>query len=162
MLTLNRPKQPSNSIPFLAEDFFAFGLDQEGRSQEAIVAWRDLLAGAPANDPWVAVAHQALARLEGASPGVPGPSAADVEGAETLSAEERMVMIGGMVDALAARLASDPDDAGGWARLIRSYMVLGRAVEASAALETARQAFAADTGKLAIVETEARTLGLIE
>jgi cytochrome c-type biogenesis protein CcmH len=142
--------------------FIAFGLDQEGRSEEAIAAWRDLLAIAPANAPWAGVARQELERLGGSAPGVPGPSAEDVEAAEALTSEERQGMIGGMVDRLAERLASDPDDAEGWARLIRSYMVLNRKEDAEAALKMARREFVADNEKLAIVEAEARAVGLIE
>jgi len=142
--------------------YLAVAHEQEGRSDEAIAAWRELLALAPANASWVAVARRALARLEAGSADLQGPNADDVEAAETLTPGERMDMIGGMVDRLAARLASDPDDVEGWARLIRSYMVLGKANEAEAALATARQEFAADGEMLAIVEAEARTLGLIE
>ena len=142
--------------------YLAVAHEQEGRNDEAITAWRELLALAPANASWVAVARRALARLEEGAPDVPGPSAGDVEAVETLTPGERAGMIGAMVDQLAARLASDPDDAEGWARLIRSYMVLGKANEAESALATARQAFVADGDKMAIVETEARTLGLIE
>lgn len=142
--------------------FLALALDQEGKREEAIIAWGELLEGAPANAPWAAVARRALSRLEGGSSGLEGPSAADVDAAQSLTPEERMGMIGSMVDRLAARLDADPDDAEGWARLIRSYMVLDRVAEAESALDTARQTFADETEKLAIVENEAGTLGLIE
>jgi cytochrome c-type biogenesis protein CcmH len=46
-------------------------------------------------------------------------------------------MIEGMVNGLAARLKRQPDDADGWIRLIRSYVVLGRADEAAKAAEAA-------------------------
>ena len=53
-----------------------------------------------------------------------------------------------MVSRLAARLKDEPDDVEGWLRLIRSYVVLGRA---DAAAEAARSALdgvhdAADRG----------------
>ena len=111
----------------------------------------------------------ALARLEGPPAGAPeatvaarGPTAEDVEAAAAMTPDERMAMIGDMVDTLAARLESDPDDAEGWARLIRSYMVLGRTDEANAALAKARGEFDGEAEKLAVVEGEARELGLIE
>jgi cytochrome c-type biogenesis protein CcmH len=71
-------------------------------------------------------------------------------------------MIEGMVASLAARLDADPSDAAGWARLVRSYMVLDRKDEARAALAEAQQALAEDPEKLSVVEAAARTLGLIE
>jgi cytochrome c-type biogenesis protein CcmH len=148
--------------------YLAVALDQEGRADEAIAAWRDLLDGAPADAPWAVVARQALARLEGTpaapepGPAVPGPTAEDVAAAAAMTPEERMAMIGGMVDSLAARLAAEPDDPEGWARLIRSYMVLGRTDEAGAALTRARDELQGDAEKLAIVEEQARMSGLIE
>jgi cytochrome c-type biogenesis protein CcmH len=142
--------------------YLAVALDQEGRKEEAIAAWRDILDGASPDAPWAEVARQALTRLEGAPPAQPGPSAEDVEAAESLSAEERTDMISGMVASLAARLEANPQDAEGWARLIRSYMVLDREAEARGALEKARNAVGSDTEKLAIVENEARRAGLME
>jgi cytochrome c-type biogenesis protein CcmH len=71
-------------------------------------------------------------------------------------------MIEGMVASLAARLDADPSDAAGWARLVRSYMVLDRKDEARAALAKAQESLGKDPQKLAIVEAEAKTLGLIE
>jgi cytochrome c-type biogenesis protein CcmH len=71
-------------------------------------------------------------------------------------------MIAGMVESLAARLDGDPGDANGWARLIRSYMVLDRVADARAALVRARSALASDAGKLAIVDSAAREAGLVD
>ena len=142
--------------------YLAVALDQEGRKEEAIAAWRGVLAGAPPDAPWAVVAREALTRLEGAPPATPGPSPEDVEAAGALPPEERLAMIEGMVATLAARLETDPSDAPGWARLVRSYMVLDRKDEARAALEKARQALRDDTERLSLVEAEARTLGLIE
>jgi cytochrome c-type biogenesis protein CcmH len=51
------------------------------------------------------------------------------------SAQERQAMIEGMVAKLAARLEQQPDDADGWSRLGRSYMVLNHP-------DKARDAFA--------------------
>lgn len=149
--------------------YLAVALDQQGRTGEAIAAWHELLDSAPDDASWAAVARRALARLEGtpvagAGPAVAprGPSAEDVRAAASMTPEERMAMIGGMVDSLAARLEADPDDAQGWARLIRSYIVLGRTDDANAALATARREFDGDDEKLAIVEAQAQELGLIE
>jgi cytochrome c-type biogenesis protein CcmH len=65
-----------------------------------------------------------------------------------------------MVTQLAARLESDPGDAEGWARLIRSYMVLGRGDDAKAALAKARTALAGKGDLLTRIEAEAKSAGV--
>jgi cytochrome c-type biogenesis protein CcmH len=142
--------------------FLALALTQEGKKDEALAAWRSLLGEAPAGGaPWVEVARQAVAQLEGApaSDGK-GPSAEDVDAAAKMTQDERQAMIGSMVQSLAARLETAPDDPEGWAKLIRSYMVLGRPDDARAALAKARIALAADAKGLASVEAEAAAQGL--
>jgi cytochrome c-type biogenesis protein CcmH len=69
-------------------------------------------------------------------------------------------MIEGMVASLDDKLQANPEDAEGWARLIRSYMVLGRPADAKAALARARTALAGKPDRLAIVEAEAKAQGL--
>ncbi|MEQ9691321.1 MAG: tetratricopeptide repeat protein, partial [Bauldia litoralis] len=104
-----------------------------------------------------------LARLESvAAPPGPGPTADDSVAAGVLAADDRAAMIEGMVAQLASRLESEPDDAEGWARLVRSYMVLGRPDDARAALDQARSALDGDEDKLAMVEAEAQASGLSE
>lgn len=77
-----------------------------------------------------------------------GPSAEAV--AETqaamqgMSESEQGAMIRSMVARLAERLAESPNDPEGWQRLIRSYVVLGEAEEARAALSQAREALGAE------------------
>jgi cytochrome c-type biogenesis protein CcmH len=77
-----------------------------------------------------------------------------------MAPEDRTAMIEGMVAQLSDRLGQEPDDAEGWARLVRSYMVLGRPDDARNALDRARVALAGDDGKLAAVESEAVAAGL--
>jgi cytochrome c-type biogenesis protein CcmH len=77
-----------------------------------------------------------------------------------MSPADRSAMIAGMVDSLAARLKTQPDDVEGWARLIRSYMVLGRDADAGTALANARAALAGDATKLALIDATAQQLGL--
>jgi cytochrome c-type biogenesis protein CcmH len=143
--------------------YLALALGQEGRTDEAAAAIRGLIAGAPPGAPWIDGLRGALARLETATPPPqPGPTSADVEAAGDLSASDRSAMIVGMVAELADRLESEPGDAEGWARLVRSYMVLGRPDDARAALGRARAALEGNTDKLALVESEARAMGLTE
>jgi cytochrome c-type biogenesis protein CcmH len=77
-----------------------------------------------------------------------------------MSAEDRTAMIEGMVAKLAARLEDNPDDPEGWARLIRSRMIMGDASGARSALDTATSVFAGMPEKLAIVMASARESGL--
>jgi len=68
---------------------------------------------------------------------------------------DQQAFIRQMVAALAARLASRPDDPAGWARLVRSYGVLGDAPRRAAALAQARVLFKDRPKDLALVEAEA-------
>jgi cytochrome c-type biogenesis protein CcmH len=146
-----------------ARFYLALGDGQAGRTDEAAAAIRGLIAEAPPGAAWVGGMNQLLAELEGGGPATqPGPTAADIEAAGAMSDADRTGMIEGMVAQLAERLEAEPDDAEGWARLVRSYMVLGRRDDAKAALDEARSALAGATDKLALVESEARATGLIQ
>ncbi len=153
--------------------YLALALGQAGKKDEAIAAWQALLAGAPETAPWVAVAKSELAKLEGgtataataaaggaAEPS--GPTAADVKAAGEMSSADRLAMIEGMVAKLAAELDAKPNDSAGWARLIRSYMVLGKADDAKAALAKARDALSGDAAALASVDEAAKAAGVPE
>jgi cytochrome c-type biogenesis protein CcmH len=133
--------------------YLALALGDAGRKDEAISAWRALLQNAPADAPWVEAARAQLASLER-----PGPEAAAAEP----PASQHAAMIDGMVEELASRLKADPGDADGWARLMRSYMVLNKPADARTALADARGAFVDDPDKTAIIEAAARDLGLTE
>jgi cytochrome c-type biogenesis protein CcmH len=142
--------------------YLALALGQEGKKDAAIAAWRVVLDGAPANQPWVPVARAELARLEAGGAPAPGPNPSDVAAAEAMAPAERLAMIEGMVGSLAAKLEANPADGEGWARLVRSYMVLGRASDARAALTKARTALAADAAALAGVNQVAKEAGVPE
>jgi cytochrome c-type biogenesis protein CcmH len=73
----------------------------------------------------------------GIASGAAGPTAADVEVAQSLPQDQRLAMIRSMVDRLASRLETTPDDFDGWQRLARSYRVLGEKRQAAAAAERA-------------------------
>lgn len=106
----------------------------------ALGYWRAIQAELPANDPRRAALAVQIAEVEGG----PSPAAANDP------------MIRGMVASLAARLEQSPDDPEGWARLIRSYRVLGDTRAADAALVRARRLFASRPDALAVVEAQAR------
>ncbi len=67
----------------------------------------------------------------------PQPQAGEAPGAD----QGQQAMIQGMVDKLAAQLNAQPDDPAGWARLVRSYGVLGDKARQDAALARARDLF---------------------
>ncbi|MBN9020698.1 MAG: tetratricopeptide repeat protein, partial [Rhizobiales bacterium] len=147
-----------------ARFYMALADGQAGKRDEAVAALNALIAEAPPGATWTAGIRQVLAEIGGAETAAPqpGPTAEDVEAASAMSDGDRSAMIEGMVAQLAERLAAEPNDAEGWARLVRSYMVLGRQDDARAALDGARSALAGAADKLALVESEARAAGLIQ
>ena len=73
----------------------------------------------------------------------------DIAAAAELAPEDRLAMVRGMVEGLAARLADDPNDREGWLRLARSYEVLGEYRDALDTLGGAAQRFPNDVAILA-------------
>ncbi len=57
-----------------------------------------------------------------------------------------------MVEGLAVRLEQNPEDAEGWARLIRARLVLGQRDQAKLDLQQAQEIFAQDPETLAQLE----------
>ena len=132
-----------------AKFFAGVAAQQDGRDAEAEALWRELLAQAPADAPWVQVVQQSLARLDNpAAETAVGPSSADVAAAAGMSPEARVQMVRGMVERLAERLARDGSDLDGWVKLVRAYVVLGEHDRARGAAADARRALAPDPGKL--------------
>ena len=148
--------------------YLALALGQEGKTADAVAAWTALLDGAPDNAQWVSVARAELAKLQGGTApasgatATAGPTQADIKAAGDMKPEDRLAMIEGMVAQLAAKLDANPADGEGWARLVRSYMVLNRPDDAKAALAKARIALAADAAALAGVNEAAKTAGVPE
>ena len=128
------PKEPASRF-FLGDSLAAHG-DKAG----ALVLWNGLLAEAPPNSPL----HQALvdriAMVTAQSGAAPDPKA--------------------MVAMLADRLKQNPNDAGGWQRLIRAYVVLGERAQAQDALATARKTFVRQHDVLDALNAEAKQLKL--
>ena len=88
------------------------------------------------------------------------PTAEDVKASEGLSDTQRDSMIRGMVDQLATRLETSPNDEDGWLRLMRSRMTLGEKDAAKAALSKALETFASDAAAKARLTATARELGV--
>lgn len=173
-----------------ARFFKGMALEQAGDAKAAIESWIELASSAPAGADWLpgvitridelaaATNYDLGTKLDGlrtapaadlpptgglAAPGAaaePGPTAADVAAAGQMTPEDRQAMIQGMVDQLAARLADNPDDPAGWAKLIKSRMVMQDAEGAATALSDAKAAVGDAPEKWAIVAEAARAAGL--
>ncbi|MBV9017799.1 MAG: c-type cytochrome biogenesis protein CcmI [Alphaproteobacteria bacterium] len=122
--------------------YLALAKAQQGDTKAALQGWVDLAADAPADAEWLPLVRQRIAEAAAkigvdpanlkTSSGMPSPAAvaATAQATANASPEERRAMIEGMVGKLATRLEQQPDDVEGWARLGRSYMVLGDAQKA--------------------------------
>ncbi len=114
-----------NSAHPQARYFTGLAKLQDGDVPAALAAWRALLADTPPEAPWRDGLAEQVKRLEAEAPAPADPAA-------------RQAMIESMVAGLAARLEETRASGGGtaedWARLGRSYRVLGRA-------EAARDAY---------------------
>jgi cytochrome c-type biogenesis protein CcmH len=106
----------------------AEGKVEAGRSQEAQADLKALLADLPANDARRKAVEAEIGKLENRP---------------TLGADpQQLAMIRGMVAGLDAKLKANPDDPGGWVRLVRAYAVLGDTAARDAAYATARARYA--------------------
>jgi cytochrome c-type biogenesis protein CcmH len=136
-----------------ARFYLALAAAEAGRIDEAIAAWNQLLAEAPPDAGWRQMVEQTIAAAQRAKAGMAmaaapgataapapadgsgtGPSNEDMAAMANLTPEEREAKIRTMVDGLAQRLQSDPNDLEGWLKLSRSYGVLGQSDKAVEAL----------------------------
>jgi len=128
---------PNNPGPRYARGRAALA---EGRKDAGLKLWREALALLPAEDPRRAALVAEIAAAEGAAPQASPEDAA----------------IRAMVEGLAARLETAPDDPEGWARLVRAYTVLGDVPARDRALTKARELFRDRPTDLAAIEAAAR------
>jgi len=160
-----------------ARYFLALWKAQNGQGKVALDEWIALANQGPANAPWQGDVRSQIAK-ESARLGIdvtsrlkaagalaastepPVLDASVVQAARKLPDTERQAMINGMVEGLAAKLKSNPADADGWIKLIRSRMVLKQSDLAGKDLASARKALAADATALGRVDTAARELGV--
>ena len=157
--------------------FLAMWLAQHGSKREALDRWIALANEGPADAQWQPDLHNQITktadelgvdvagRLKAPSPAAPSVAApqitqADVSAATALPADQQQAMINGMVDGLAAKLKSNPGDAEGWARLLRSRMVLKQPEQAAKDLASARAALAGNAAALKVVNQAASQYGV--
>lgn len=127
----------------------AVALQQDGKKDEAIAAFRSLLTMVESAGDASSLVKSRLAELEGET--IKKDFAADADQA---------AMIRSMVERLDQRLTSDGSDVEGWARLMRAYQVMGENDKAKTALERARKALEGNADALQTVEKSAADLGL--
>ena len=135
-----------------ARYFIAMAAEQDGNNAKALDAYRTLAAQIDPSTPIGQAVAAKIAEL------LPKSEAGSVVAA--LPKDDQTKMIRAMVAGLAQKLESNPADADGWMRLIRSYVVLGEPSQAEAALTKARAAFATNADVLRRINDEARNLKL--
>lgn len=155
--------------------FAALWLAQHGKEREALEKWIALANSGPADAPWQADVQRemtATARKLGvdvsgrlkqpaaASGVLPPPDPAAVQAVGAMPPAQREATINQMVEGLASKLKSNPQNADGWARLLRSRMVLEQRDQAARDLVSARKALAGDQAGLAQVNAVAREVGV--
>ncbi len=123
----------------------------DGDVSGGLAQWRALAASLPAADARRAALTSEISAVTASGrltePAAPvAPASADLAGG-----------IQHMVDGLAERLRSDPDDASGWVRLVRAYAVLGEPAARDQALRTAQAHFAGHPDTLAALAAAAET-----
>lgn len=148
-----------------ARYFSGLALAQNGRPDIAYRMWSGLLDEGPQDAPWIAPIKAqigAVARAAGISridPNPPGPSARDVENAQSMSDEDRDQMVRSMVDRLSERLATQGGEPTEWARLINALTVLGETENARAIWEEATQKYAGNDQALRVINDAAAQAG---
>ena len=169
--------------------FKGMAKEQRGDNQGAIDEWMELYKLAPADAEWASdlrarieqvaaqagidvkerlaeaksnrdTAKQAAAQLPHPQTAARGPSAEDIENAKQMSTDDQQAMVRGMVDGLASRLESSPNDPDGWIMLIRSHIALNEQEKARAALERANKAFEAEPETQKRIAEAAQVMGV--
>lgn len=146
--------------------FLGSALAQDGKMDEAIAAWRSMLATLPPDSPWRDAVEQAITEADrrlaaaGDAPAAPGPTQEQIDAAAGMSAADRNAMIETMVASLDEKLRQNPRDLEGWTRLVRSYHVLGRADEARDALARGMAVFGPESAEARQLADLAGALGV--
>jgi len=144
---------------------------QVGRPDASFQTWNRLLREGPADAPWIAPIRAQIpdaAQFAGVdfslpqAGGLTGPTAADMQAAGAMSAEDRQDMIRGMVANLSERLATEGGAPEEWARLIGAYGVLGETERAREIWTEAQQVFADKPDALALVRSGAERAGVLQ
>ncbi|WP_299841229.1 c-type cytochrome biogenesis protein CcmI [uncultured Jannaschia sp.] len=159
-------RDPENG---LARYYAGLMYAQGGRPDLAFRLWQRLVADSAPDDPWL---EPIYAQIEEVSvragdptaldelPQPSGPTGADIAASAAMTPEDRVAMIGGMVEGLATRLATEGGSPADWARLITSFGVLGRTDDAAAVYAEAKSVFAESPDALDLLAQAADDAGL--
>ncbi|MCM2449886.1 c-type cytochrome biogenesis protein CcmI [Agrobacterium vitis] len=144
--------------------YLALALDQSGKRDEALTAFKAIAAQSPPHAPWQPLVARHIARNDpqaaAKAPPLGHPDAAAVAAAQGLPDGDRQAMIKGMVESLDAKLKADPNNFEGWVRLVRSYTVLKDNQRALEALKTGLKTFPAEGEQGKQLIAMAQQLGL--
>ncbi len=160
----------------LARYYYGLMLIQSDRPDLGYRMWSTLLDEGPETAPWVAPIRSrihelaALAGTEYREKDAPvstgsalaGPSQDDIDGAASMTAEDRQEMIKGMVSQLSERLATEGGTSQEWARLISAYGVLGETERAAAIWANAQEVFATTPDAMSLIGAAAKQAGVSE
>ena len=162
-------KDPKN---FRARFYDALAQEQAGDKTGALDRWIALLAASPEGAGWredviarivnlgKATGRDVSAIVASASPSTSVITDAQKSAIQALPEGDQTAMIKGMVAKLADRLKTNPNDADGWIKLIKSYQVLNDPASAKDALNTALLAFTNDPANKDKIVAAATNLGL--
>jgi len=141
------------------EAISAYGkaVELDPNSQELKFELEEVKAKASESQSLAAAPHAQMAATDG---GNAGPSAEQMASIQAMPPQERAAAIRSMVDSLANRLESSPRDVEGWARLMRSRVVLGEKEVAATALRKALDVFKDDAAASGRITAAAAELGL--
>lgn len=146
---------------------------QTGRPDIGFRLWDALLRRGPEDAAWIAPILsqiEEVAHLAGVNYTVPtigagalrGPSVDDIEAASEMTSAERMEMIGGMVEGLSNRLATEGGPPQDWARLITSLAVMGDSDQALAIFNNAIEVFADNPAAMDVIRAAGSQAGVSE
>lgn len=145
-------REPTNPS---ARYYLGYFHAQNDRVELAAAIWQRLLEDSNPNDPWVAPIQQQLAAMAPKSqPPMTGPTPQDIENAGAMPEGDRQEMIRSMVSQLHERLLDEgkAGDVNEWAKLMRSYNVLGDSEAIMTAYEEATAIFSDDSIALAALK----------
>lgn len=141
------PKHPG------ARYYLALARAQAGDNKAALAMWQALAADSAADAPWMNALRSRMAEaartagvpmpaIAGATDTPPagaprGPTPEQMQAAQQMPDADRNAMVQSMVQGLAERLKTNPDDFDGWMRLGRAYAVLKNIDGARAAYDKA-------------------------
>ena len=146
-----------------ARFYLGLASEQGGDNTKAVTIWKQIVADAPPNAPYLSAvqAHIAAAAGEPTTPvKAEGGQAKMAAAVAAMPPDQQQAMIHRMVDGLADRLKTNGGDLEGWLRLVRAYRVLSEDDKAKVALADARRNFATDPTATKRLADLAHELGL--